>query len=591
MNLFQRCFALLMPLTTLCCPLAAQDVGQDYAEPLNPVQADPSVWRQIDARLHASWAARDVHYAQERVPAITLKSDTVLYAWRGERVGMQALLFSPRATQPLRLRLRLGARPDGTTLDAEARAQFVNYVLTDEKRGCGKNDYSSPTRLVPDVLDTAPAKALAARTTRPVWCSFEIARTAQPGRYPVTLDVVDAATGKTVQQLSLQIHITEQQLPAPKDYQFHIDFWQQPYAVSRVHNVPRWSEAHYEALRPYLRQLARSGQSVVSAILFYEPWGEQSQDKFDAMIRTVRKADGSWSYDYTVFDRYVELCAECGIDEQINCYSMIPWDMAFTYYDEAQGKDVVLKTKTSEPAYAELWTPFLKAFAEHLRAKGWYDKTCIAMDERPLEDMINAYNVLQAAVPGMKMALAGNYHADLTDKLYDYCIALHQSFPAEILQARNAKGWISTTYVACPDLAPNLCTYNAPSEAAYIPLYCVANGFNGMLRWSWMNWNETPLTDSRFKLFPAGDTYLVYPGGRSSLRYERFLEGVQQVEKLRILKEQWKAEGRTAEWAAVEKALDKFRSGNLDGADTAARLVNTIESLLNGAPHTSGVTP
>lgn len=48
---------------------------------------------------------------------------------------------------------------------------------------------------------------------------------------------------------------------------------------------------------------------------------------------------------------------------------------------------------------------------------------------------------------------------------------------------------------------------------------------------------KEPLLDSRFRTWPAGDTYIVYPGGRSSIRFERVVEGIQDAEKIRILRE------------------------------------------------------
>ena len=38
----------------------------------------------------------------------------------------------------------------------------------------------------------------------------------------------------------------------------------------------------------------------------------------------MKRADGTWAFDYTVFDRWVEFMMSVGIDQQINCYSMVP---------------------------------------------------------------------------------------------------------------------------------------------------------------------------------------------------------------------------------------------------------------------------
>ena len=39
------------------------------------------------------------------------------------------------------------------------------------------------------------------------------------------------------------------------------------------------------------------------------------------MIEWIKKADGTWAFDYKIFDEYVELAMECGIDEAITLYT------------------------------------------------------------------------------------------------------------------------------------------------------------------------------------------------------------------------------------------------------------------------------
>ena len=557
-----------------------------YSEADDGVKPDKEVWGKLEQRLYASWASRDVLYVKTAVPQLRVKSDTIVYAWRGERVGVEAVLFSPVAIRKkLTLRTSDWVKDDATIIPAEqCQARYLRYVLTDDFKTCGSHPSDLVPYLVPDVIDLENAMTLPAYTTRPVWLTLEVPRDAEPGLYTLTLDVLEGTTETSMAQLTLHINIQDKTLPLPSEQAFHLDFWQQPYSVSRYENVGRWGNRHFELLRPYMELLARAGQSVVSAILFYEPWGNQSYDKFDPMVKTTKRSDGTWSYDYSIFDRWVELMAECGIDKQINCFTMVPWNMTFRYYDEAKGKDVDLKATTTSAEYKELWTSFLVSFAEHLREKGWFEKTMIAMDERGLDDMLEAYNVAQEAVPGLRLALAGHYHQELVDKLADYCISFWQTFSAAELQSRRAKGWFSTTYTCCSSKKPNIFTNSLPAEAAFIPLFCIANDFDGFLHWSWMNWADKPLTDSRFRLFAPGDTYCIYPGPRSSVRWERFIEGVQQTEKIRILREEYQAAGKRTALNKLNKAVQNFNSSKLTYYESASKRVNYLESVLNNAP-------
>jgi hypothetical protein len=556
-----------------------------YTEADDGVKPDKEVWGKLEQRLYASWASRDVHYVKRAVPQLRVKTDTIVYAWRGERVGVEAVLFSPVAiSKKLALRVLPSSGEGADLLAAQCQPRFLRYVLTDDFKTCGSHPSDLEPYLVPDVIDLENSMTLPAYTTRPVWLTLEVPRDAEAGVYALTLEVYEAASGTVRAQLNLRVNIQDKTLPLPSEQAFHLDFWQQPYSVSRYENVTRWSNRHFELLRPYMELLARAGQSVVSAILFYEPWGNQSYDKFDPMIKTTKKSDGSWSYDYSIFDRWVEFMAECGIDKQIDCFTMIPWDMTFRYYDEAQGKEVALKTTTSAADYKELWTAFLTSFADHLREKGWFEKTMIAMDERDVTNMLEAYAIAQEAVPGFRMALAGHYHSELVDKLADYCISFWQTFSASELAERRAKGWHSTTYTCCSTKKPNIFTNSLPAEAAFLPIFSVANDFDGFLHWSWMNWADNPLTDSRFRLFAPGDTYCIYPGPRSSVRWERFIEGVQQTEKIRILREAYKADGNTAALKKLNNAVEALRSSVITYLNPASKRINYLESVLNNAP-------
>ncbi len=548
-----------------------------YREPRVGTMPDAAEWNAIPDGLNAQWASRDVHYKLHSVPQVTKGTTATLRAWKGERANIQAVLYSKSDQDTLSVRMTEWVKGGVATGINGGDARFVNYVITDDYVSCGNHPMTLPQWLVADVIEQDKPHAVPAMETRPVWCTIEVPRDAEAGEYKTALEVVDKA-GNVVKSLALTVMVDNHALPTVKEQKFHLDFWQQPYAVSRYYGVERWSDEHFEALRPYMQALGRAGQRTVSAILFYEPWGEQTHDLFDPMVETIKKADGTWEYDYTVFDKYVNLCAEYGIDKQINCFSMVPWDMSFRYYDEATATYKNIKTTTGTNEYRELWTSFLTAFKAHLQEKGWFEKTNIAMDERAESDMLNAYNIANGL--GFKMALAGNYHQNLCDKLHDKCVQLGQEhrFTAEQLADRKAKNRVTTFYTSCANAEPNIYTNSLPAEAAYLPIYAAAVNLDGYLHWAWINWDEHPLTDSRFRKFGSGDTYCYYPGNRSSVRFERMIEGIHQYEKIHILREEYKNDA--VKLAQLNTLLGRF-SGSIAGEECAA-LVNDLEDFLNG---------
>ena len=45
------------------------------------------------------------------------------------------------------------------------------------------------------------------------------------------------------------------------------------------------------------------------------------------------------------------------------------------------------------------------------------------------------------------------------------------------------------------------------------------------------------MRDARHVLWPAGDTFLLYPGAQSSIRFEKLREGIVDFEKIRLARE------------------------------------------------------
>ena len=382
--------------------------------------------------------------------------------------------------------------------------------------------------------------------------------------------------GKTLAaEYQIEVEVLSNELPPPRKWDFHLDLWQNPFAVARYYDVDPWSGEHFEKMRPTMEMLAGAGQKCITTTITGKPWGGQTFDPFQSMIIKTLKPDGTWSYDYRIFDAWVEFAMECGIDQQINCYSMVSWSKEYDYYDEAGGTVLTVSCKPGDEEYNDLWIPFLKNFHEHLLHKNWLELTTISMDERSMEDLLEVIRLVDREAPGLKIAFAGRYHPELDDSLFDLSVASVHIVPEENLARRKAAGFKTTFYVCCVEEKPNTFSFSNPAEASYLAWYAANREFDGMLRWSYNSWTEDPLHDSRFRRFPAGDTYMVYPGGLSSVRFESLREGIQDFEKINILKRELIAEGSKEseeKLALLNAELAKFDIVSLSSVPAAETL-------------------
>ena len=556
-----------------------------YVELANPQAVDADSWKGV-TKPSCAWGSVYERYRKESHPKLHKKS-LRLKGWKGERVSAQLVITSPEPLDSVQVEMSaLQNRRHALLDDARVMRGFVRYVMTDGlnkdgKGTCGlRPDLSQfDSTLVADPIDPLTAQlSMQARTTQGYWVRVWIPQEAAAGLYTSELTVKNGS--RVLGSLKLEVEVQRRTLPAPSHWAFHLDLWQNPFAVARYHRVPLWSRAHFDLLEKELQSYADAGGKVITTSIMHHPWGGQTYDPFESMITWMKRVDGTWYFDYTIFDKWVELMMKVGVTQEIGCYSMIPWKLSFQYFDQATHSLKEMKMKPEDPAYADFWLTMLKDFARHLKAKGWFDITHIAMDERPKKDMDRAFAIIHEADPDFKVSLAGALHEELSDQLDDYSIALADKFSEETKRARRAANKKTTFYTCCTESHPNTYTFSHPAEAAWIGWYAAKEHLDGYLRWALNSWTIEPLLDSRFLAWGAGDTYLVYPGARSSIRFENLVAGIQAYEKIRILKADWQKEGNKSALNRLDKILREFDEKQLDH-QSARQVVEKADRFMN----------
>ena len=526
---------------------------------------------QPRSSMRLDWATTGSHCVIGGVPSLEYQKKAFNHsAWRGEKVFAQAVISSDAELKDVTVAvsdLRSGKSVIGS---GNISVQFVSFVVSDlldtTKFGqCSSREDKSQWGevLVADVLDLKESMNIPSGRKQPVWMTVNVPSDAKPGKYTGRM-TVSSSNAKT-RSLPVELVVSDHVLPPAHDWAFHLDLWQNPYSVARYAGVPLWSEAHFEAMRPVMRMLAEAGQKSVTATIMNRPWNGQTEDAFGSMVTKIRRIDGSWLYDYTIFDRWVEFMFSLGIDRQINCYSMIPWALEFDYYDQATSSPTTFQAAPGSEEYNEYWGSFIADFSRHLKAKGWFEKTMIAMDERPMESMQAVLSLIRRTEPDFKISLAGNYHEPINFGIADFSegFAPKKEFPESAKAKRKGLGLTTTFYTCCAEAHPNMFVISDPDEAAWLGWFAQAENYDGYLRWAYNSWTMDPLADARFRTWPAGDCFVVYPGGRGSVRFSKLVEGIQDFEKIRILKEQWRKEDDDSKLSHLAGILKSFSSEKL----------------------------
>ena len=487
---------------------------------------------------------------------ITGKESTDLSAtaWLSDTANAKLdLLTAGQALTNVKVTVGELTNTHGDRLDGTVTPYFIKTVLAHDT---GK--------YVPDVLYSTEPFDLPASSVASVWLQIETAADALPGIYTGTVTVT-ADGMETPETLTLSVEVIGLARPEG-DIPFEI--WQYPYSSNRYYSGKTTEEyfgdgveglwnthldpAYEAGLVSQIRLYKKAGGTGVTVTVTEDAWNSQTPDPYPSMVKWTQNKDGSFTFDYTDFDYFVELNEKNGVTGNIMAFSIVDWANRITYYSERSGKVVSENLTVGSERWKKVWTAFLTDFMAHTKEKGWFDRTYMAMDERPADVVEAALDVIESVKDEngkcFKTALAV-FTFD-TEYLFDRVTDLSLAFAmtpsrlSTITEHRRRLG-LTTTLYTCG--AQNSALSNPPIESVYTLWYARQRGADGFLRWALDAFNADPLNRSDHRLFAAGDIYMIYPDvkdaenptAHSSARFEKLAEGVRDIAKFNWLLENY----------------------------------------------------
>ena len=521
-------------------PVAHYQEEYTFDKPMNA-----AAWSSQKTGLHAAFGTSDQLYFRAEVPEVNEKNNTLaITGWRGERLNVQVLVWSPDTLQQVHIDVQelKGGKNNQTISKANLHTSIVRYVVSNYPYGardatCGESSYKN-LFLMPDRLELlTPFNDrfdLPGKSTRPIWLSVDIPQSTAAGIYLGSVQI-KSTNQQTI--LNLRINVQDQILPTPQEWKHRLDLWQNPWVVAEVNHVIPWSAEHLLLLKKHLQLYADAGGKYITTYAVHSPWSDNSYRLEGGMIEWIKQRDGTWKFDYNIFDQYVQLAMSVGIDKAITIYTPVPWGFRFRYMDERSGNYIYESWAPTSKEFKEHWNIFLTDLKKHLQQKGWFNKTYLGINENAMEETLAAINVIRNHSRDWRITYAGDWHPELENLLDDYCFLYGKESDVDAVKRRSLKGFTTTYYVCCNPPYPNNFLFSPPIEGRWLGWYTSAHRYDGFLRWAYDAWPADPSRNASHIFWPAGDCFLVYPGGNTCIRFEKLREGIVDYEKIRILKE------------------------------------------------------
>lgn len=533
----------------------------------------------------------DRHYQGKKYTnEISTKSNQT--AWKGERVSFQLLIWSSENIAGIEYEVSDFLNNESNFSNSNISLSFPSFIKGDsEAKSCGAYPSRSGNYLISDALAHDHVTEFNSNDTIPIWVSIDIPESIVPGSYLGSLTIADQ--NQSI-KFDMDIDVIDRAIPAVEDWGFHLDLWQFP-TLGLLHyndanpssKIELWSDQHFELFLPAYQLLANSGQKVITTHIKQNALGVPS------MITWKLNSDGSWSYDFTAFDKYVNALMSLGINKQINCFSPVGWnESTIPYWDESTQMIKSLTAPLNSDEYRRRWDDFLSAFKAHLEEKSWFDKTVLFLDEVAESKLRNVIETVKANSTDWKLGIAYSHALSDASKadFYDLSGILESASNSGISEDK-----ISTFYTSCTQTIPNsyVTIQNSPAEMVWMAYHSQKEKYDGFLRWAYDNWRNTDPTDIRDGSNTAGDFAMIYRSSNdlsmnyySSIRLEMLRDGIEDFEKINILKEEFLKSDDPFDKDALmelEKLISIFdKTSGKDARETIPMAKNKLAALAIG---------
>lgn len=392
-----------------------------------------------------------------------------------------------------------------------------------------------------------------------------------PGDHPYIFSFDQKGKKTTIQG---NIRILDRRIGRSLPLDFYSDFWQFPIALADYYQIKPWSKEHWEKLEIQFDQLAGINQHSLTTTVFWDLYNTRIRPLQEMMIQVKKDTKDEYSYDYSVFDRYVELGISKGISSQIAIHNLFPWNNHLFYWDESNQKVLSIQTAPGTSEYQAFWKPLLLDLAAHLREKGWLDRSLFFVDERDPTQTTQLIQWVKSLEPGFQFGFAGDFYPMLSPLIKDYSTPMNVVIDPSEMSQRILHAGSTSLYTSCFEKSnqPNFLMQSDLRDIYFLVHLAQAKGYQGILRWAFNLWSPAIRNSAIYSDLPSGDAHLVYPDGQVSVRYLVLQDALEELVKL-------EAVGRSKGMGDMKTSMNRYFLINIE--EDRYQMIQAMKNYLN----------
>jgi hypothetical protein len=260
------------------------------------------------------------------------------------------------------------------------------------------------------LLDVPPESAQVV----PVWFFVKVAKSAKPGTYKGAVTVKADGSDPVTAEISLTV--ADWTLPDVADYTSVTFIYESPETLLYSYKADRWSDKHWGLIEKSLALMGEAGNIA----LVFPLVAETSHGNPYSWITWIKKDDGTYDCDLSVFDRYLETAMKYHDPARIKVIGFFVWGLELSnrrakdeYFEKAQvtvrdpktGKlSNILTPKYGTKECEEFWRPVILKLRDRVKKVGLDDKIMfgIMSDVSPQPSHVKMFNNILPGTLWMK---------------------------------------------------------------------------------------------------------------------------------------------------------------------------------------------
>lgn len=324
--------------------------------------------------------------------------------------------------------------------------------------------------------------------------------------------------------------------------------------IARFSGTKPFSERFFETVRKFIRTAVRNGQNTVLLPAFTPPLDTPvGGERMTVQLVKVTKEDGKYIFDFSLLDRFVRMCLECGVEYFEHSHLFTQWGAKhapkiIVHENGFGAKMFGWKTDSRSEEYKTFLTAYITELKKYIAENGLDGRFFFHISDEPNTSDMECYGDVSRFMHG----LLGDFPSG--DALADYELYENGYVKTPIVATdrigdflgRAENIWAYYTGVQSMDNLSNRLIGMPQERGRILGTVLYYYGIKGFLNWGFNAWHNRlarRMIDPRVSSdmdgdFVSGTSYIVYPNGCDvdmSVRLVTFRDSMQDADALALL--------------------------------------------------------